>query len=74
MSQKTDRLMEQYDSYVVRNHQTYGQVYIIIELISNKWYRFNKTFTFRAEQDSGNWWADTNTRALIQRCENHFGY
>lgn len=74
MSQKTDKLLERYDSYIITNRQSYGQVYIIIELVSNKWYRFNKTITYQAEQDNGSWWADTSTRAMIQRCENHFGY
>lgn len=74
MPQKTDGLLERYDSYVITNFQTYGQVYINIELISNKWYRFNKNITYRAEQDSGNWWADSSTRSMIQRCEKHFGY
>lgn len=74
MRAKVDKLLEQYDSYVITNFQSYGQVYINIELISNKWYRFNKNFTFPAEQDSGNWWAGSNAKIMIQRCENHFGY
>lgn len=74
MSAKVDKLLEPYDSYVITNYQSEGQVYINIELISNKWYRFNKNLTFKAEQDHSTWWAGSNAKLMMRRCENHFGY
>lgn len=74
MHASVDKLLERYDSYVINNYQRVGSVYIQIELISNKWYRFNKTFTYVAEQSADHWWAGSNAKLMIQRCEKHFGY
>ena len=74
MSHKTDKLFSRYDSYILNNYQCGQDVYIEIELVSNKWWRFNKKITFRAEQSRDSWWAGSNAKIMIKRCENHFGY
>ena len=74
MSRKTDALLSRYDSYILNNYQCGQVVYIEVELVSNKWWRFNKKITFKAEQDRDTWWAGVNAKLMIKRCEDHFGY
>lgn len=69
-----DKFLERYDSYVVNNYQSRGQVYITVELVSIKWYRFNKIETFAAEQTDDTWRLSVLAKRFITRCENHFGY
>lgn len=69
-----DKLLEKYDSYLIRHTQESRTVWLCVELISNRWWRFNKKVWFAAEQNDTHWWAGTTAKTFIARCEKHFGY
>lgn len=75
----TDKFLEPFDSYLIRYNHSFDNTQvksISIILISNKWWKFNKTLTFATtiNYEDATFSLHKDGLLFINRCKNHFGY